>query len=40
MTTVQKVALVETAWETFSLSRALAALDLPKSTRTITAGRR
>jgi len=32
MTTEQKVTLVETAGETFSLSRALAAVDLPKST--------
>jgi putative transposase len=32
MTTEQKVALVETAWETYGLNRALAAVDLPKST--------
>jgi transposase InsO family protein len=32
MTTEQKVALVETAWETYGLHRALAAVDLPKST--------
>ena len=32
MTTEQKVALVETAWETHGLNRALAAVDLPKST--------
>ena len=32
MTTAQKVALVETAWETYGLNRALAAVDLPKST--------
>jgi hypothetical protein len=32
MTTQQKVALVETAWEVHSLNRALAAVDLPKST--------
>jgi putative transposase len=32
MTTEQKVALVETAWETYGLTRALAAVDLPKST--------
>ena len=32
MTTEQKVALVEAAWETHGLNRALAAVDLPKST--------
>lgn len=32
MTPEQKVALVERAWETHSLNRALAAVDLPKST--------
>jgi putative transposase len=32
MTTEQKVALVERAWQTFGLNRALAAVDLPKST--------
>jgi len=32
MTTEQKVALVETAWESYGLNRALAAVDLPKST--------
>lgn len=32
MTTEQKVALVETAWETYGLNPALAAVDLPKST--------
>jgi putative transposase len=32
MTTEHKVALVETAWETYGLNRALAAVDLPKST--------
>lgn len=32
MTTEQKVALVETAWETHGLNRTLAAVDLPKST--------
>jgi transposase InsO family protein len=32
MTTEQKVALVETAWETYGLNRALAAVDLAKST--------
>jgi transposase InsO family protein len=31
MTTQQKVALVETAWEVHGLNRALAAVDLPKS---------
>lgn len=32
MTTEQKVALVEAAWETYGLNRSLAAVDLPKST--------
>jgi len=32
MTTEQKVALVEAAWETHGLNRALTAVDLPKST--------
>jgi transposase InsO family protein len=32
MMTEQKVALVETAWETYGLNRTLAATDLPKST--------
>ncbi len=32
MTTEQKVALVERTWETYGLNRALAAVDLPKST--------
>ena len=32
MTTEQKVALVEMAWETHGLNRSLAAVDLPKST--------
>jgi transposase InsO family protein len=32
MTTEQKVAVVETAWESYGLNRALAVVDLPKST--------
>lgn len=32
MTTEQKVALVQAVWQTFGLNRALAAVDLPKST--------
>jgi transposase InsO family protein len=32
MTTEQKVALVKTAWQAYGLNRALAAVDLPKST--------